>query len=64
MSDNGYLILKNYRAPRECILSKFVNVSEDGKFTSVGEESTRLAYGGMLKTRIFIASSTSYYLAR
>jgi len=29
-NDNGYLILNNYRAPKSCHLSKYVNISDDG----------------------------------
>ena len=63
-TDNGFLILKNFRQPKESLLSRYVSVSDEGNFSSVGEEATRLAYGGMLKLRISIAFSISYILGR
>jgi acyl-CoA oxidase len=32
--DNGFIIFKNIRIPRENLLNRFSNVSKDGKFTA------------------------------
>ena len=32
--DNGFIIFNQYRIPREYLLNRFSNVSEDGQFTS------------------------------
>jgi acyl-CoA oxidase len=63
-SDNGYLGFNNYRQPKDSLLSKYVSVSSEGKFESLGKDSTKLAYGGMLNLRILILFSSSYYLGK
>ncbi len=32
--DNGFILFKNFRIPRENLLNRFSNVTKDGKFQS------------------------------
>ena len=50
--DNGFLGFENVRIPRENILSRFVEVSKDGKVLQKGDP--RIFYQIMIKTRIGI----------
>jgi acyl-CoA oxidase len=43
-TDNGYLIFKNMRIPRNNMLMRFANVTPDGKFNRTGNEL--LMYAG------------------
>lgn len=63
-NDNGYLKFDNFRQPRSALLSRYVQVAEDGTFSSLGANAIKLAYGGMLNLRTFIVASVHYYLAR
>lgn len=47
--DNGYLIMKNYRIPRENMLMKYHKVSKDGTYSVTGSE--KITYATMLLIR-------------
>ncbi|XP_069107205.1 peroxisomal acyl-coenzyme A oxidase 1-like [Argopecten irradians] len=57
-NDNGFLRLHNIRIPRDYMLMRYAQVSEDGTFTS-STSSGRLTYGTMLYVRAMIVNSTS-----
>lgn len=48
--DNGYLAFNNFRVSRKAILSRYVNVTEEGIITLQG--NPKIAYGTMLLTRV------------
>lgn len=50
--DNGFMLFSNYRIPRKNLLSKFCQVSQDGKITLSGDP--RLMYAVMLCMRMWI----------
>lgn len=62
--DNGFIKFTNYRIPRENLLSKYVQVSEDGKFTSASENAIKLGYGNMLYLRLKIFFGRSIQFSR
>ena len=62
-ADNGYLKLTHFRQPRDSLLSRYVQIAENGSLTE-DANATKLAYGGMLNLRIDIYFSAHYYLAR
>jgi acyl-CoA oxidase len=48
--DNGYMILKNVRIPRENLLRKYAEVDREGNFKVKGD--LRVLYSIMLFTRV------------
>ena len=62
--DNGFLLLKNVRVPRDYMLMRYATVNEDGSFTEASPKAKQLAYGGMLNTRLDIVRDAANYLAR
>jgi acyl-CoA oxidase len=62
--DNGFIKFTNYRIPRENILSKYVQVSEDGTFTSASENAIKLGYGNMLYLRLAMFFGRSMQFSR
>ena len=50
--DNGFLGFNKHRIPRESLLSRFVNVSKEGKFSLKGDP--RITFQIMTKTRLNI----------
>lgn len=62
--DNGFCKFTQYRIPRENLLSRYVNVSEDGTFTSASENTIKLAYGNMLFLRLAIVMGRSIQFSR
>lgn len=51
--DNGYMILKNVRIPRDNLLRRYVNVDKEGTFSIKGD--LRALYGIMMFIRVGIA---------
>jgi len=51
--DNGFLIFKNVRIPRDQLLRRYVNVDRDGNFSVKGD--LRQLYGVMMFVRVSIA---------
>lgn len=63
--DNGYMKFTHFKQPKDSLLMKYVNISDDGQFTTVGgKNSTKIAFGSMLNTRISLISNMPYYLSR
>lgn len=62
--DNGFVKFTNYRIPRENLLNRYVNVSEEGEFTSASESAIRLGYGNMLYLRLMIFFGRSIQFSR
>ncbi len=63
-NDNGYLRFDNFRGPKDSLLCRYVSISDDGTFKENSKNSTRLAYGGMLKLRNGIVMTSHYYIAK
>ncbi len=63
-TDNGYLILKNFRQPQDSLLQRFVKIKSDGSFEAVNELAQRLVYGSMMNTRLGLIFGSQYYIAR
>ncbi|XP_033727591.1 peroxisomal acyl-coenzyme A oxidase 1-like [Pecten maximus] len=61
-NDNGYLILKNVRIPRENMLMRYSQVLEDG--TYVRPSNARISYGTMTLIRVGIVTTVSRCLAQ
>lgn len=59
--ENGYLILKNVRIPRENMLMKYAHVSKDGKYKVTGD--MRILYSVMLATRTNLICNLHRFLA-
>lgn len=59
--DNGYLILKNVRIPRENLMRKFVDVDREGHFSIKGD--LRTLYSVMMFIRVSIAYGCGKTLA-
>lgn len=60
--DNGYLIMKNYRIPRQMMLMKFHKVTSDGTYAITGNE--KITYATMLMTRAAIPFLSYVKLSR
>lgn len=55
--DNGFCLFNNYRVPYDCLLDKFSQVSEDGKFkTSIKNKEKRFAamFAGLIRGRFAV----------
>lgn len=62
--DNGFVKFSKIRIPRENLLSRYVQVSEDGAFTKASDGAIKLAYGNMLYLRISIFFGRSVQFSR
>lgn len=62
MKDNGFIRFDNIRVPRENMLMRYSKVSKEGLFTQRG--NPRIAYAGMLETRLGISCLFPRALAR
>lgn len=60
--DNGYLIMNNYRIPREMMLMKFHKVASDGTYAITGNE--KITYATMLMIRAAIPFLSYVKLSR
>lgn len=63
-TDNGFVKFTNYRIPRENILSRYVQVAEDGTFTTLGKDAIRLGYGNMLYLRLMMVNGRAINFSR
>lgn len=61
-NDNGFLRFDNYTIPRENMLMKFSQVSEDGTYHR--PPHSKLAYGTMVGVRVGIIGEAMHYLGR
>lgn len=62
--DNGFIKFTHYRIPKDNLLSRYVQVSDDGKFTSASEKAIRLGYGNMLYLRLGMFMGRSVQFSR
>lgn len=62
--DNGFIKFTNYRIPRDNLLSRYVQVAEDGTFTSASSDAIKLGYGNMLYLRLMIFFGRSVQFSR
>ena len=60
--DNGYMYLRNVRIPKVNLLTKYVEVSDDGDYKQVGDP--RVGYGTMMYIREAIACISPKVLAQ
>ncbi|XP_059149991.1 peroxisomal acyl-coenzyme A oxidase 1-like isoform X2 [Physella acuta] len=60
--DNGFLILKNVRIPRENMLMRYAQVQEDGTFVS--PKNDKLVYGSMTLIRAQLVGSCARALSK
>lgn len=59
--DNGFLIFKNFRIPRENLLNRFSNVTKDGKFQSNIENADKrfaVQLGSLSQGRLMIVGTS------
>jgi len=63
-NDNGYMIFKRVRVPKDALLSRYVKIKPSGEFEYGSKEAIRLMYGGMLNLRVIIVKSGFYYIGR
>jgi len=59
--DNGFMLFKNVRIPRENMLRKYIEVTREGKLVKKGD--MRTLYGIMMETRVFIVGNAPQSLA-
>ncbi|KLO15570.1 peroxisomal oxidase [Schizopora paradoxa] len=60
--DNGFARFDHYRIPRSRMLSKFAQVTKEGKY--VRPPHAKISYGGMLYIRSTMVSSAGHVLAK
>ncbi|KAL3888960.1 hypothetical protein ACJMK2_001319 [Sinanodonta woodiana] len=61
-NDNGFLLFKNYRIPRDHMLMRYAKVERDGTYTS--PPSAKLAYAPMIHVRSLIVGDAARCLAQ
>ncbi|KAF1806257.1 acyl-CoA dehydrogenase/oxidase C-terminal [Mucor lusitanicus] len=61
-TDNGYALFDNVRIPRENMLMKFAQVTNDGKY--IPPVHNKLSYGSMVKLRVDIVTDAGWKLAK
>ncbi|EMD34949.1 hypothetical protein CERSUDRAFT_116474 [Gelatoporia subvermispora B] len=61
-TDNGFARFNRVRIPRENMLSKFAQVTEDGKY--VKPPHAKLSYGGMMYIRSSMVTGAGWTIAR
>ena len=62
--DNGFVKFTHVRIPRENLLSRYVQVAEDGTFTKASDAAMKLGYGNMLYLRLAIFFGRSVQFSR
>lgn len=62
VKDNGYMIMSNYRIPRENMLSGYTEVDKDGNVTQKGDP--RMLYSVMLGIRVIILEMAWQHLSK
>ena len=50
--DNGFLRLTRFRAPKSCLLNRYISIDVEGKVKKIG--NPRRMYTGMMRTRAFL----------
>ena len=55
--ENGYMYLRNIRIPKINLLTKYVEVSDDGVYNKIGDP--RIGYGTMMHIRELISCVVS-----
>ncbi|CDW84516.1 peroxisomal acyl-coenzyme a oxidase 1 [Stylonychia lemnae] len=63
-TDNGYLIFKNFRGSKTSLLSRYVQLNDDGTFQEKIKNSGKLAFGGMLKLRVSLVDNGHRMIGR
>lgn len=61
--DNGFIIFDKYRIPRQNLLNKFSNVTEEGRFEATIESADlrfALSLGALSTGRIIVIGSGSF----
>ncbi|KAL9540072.1 hypothetical protein MBANPS3_009894 [Mucor bainieri] len=61
-TDNGYALFDNVRIPRDNMLMKFAQVTNDGKY--IPPVHNKLSYGSMVKLRVDIVTDAGWKLAK
>lgn len=52
-TDNGYIKFDHFRQPKSALLSRYVQITDDGTFSAIGgKNSSKIAFGSMLSTRL------------
>lgn len=62
--DNGFVMFDNYRIPRECLLNKHADVSEDGTYVAAIKDTNKrfsASLGALSTGRVSITSICSHY---
>jgi acyl-CoA oxidase len=60
--DNGWMMFDNFRIPRSAILSRFGDVTKEGKFVQKGD--IRMLYNAMVQTRMTIIVGVAFDLRK
>src|SRR3990167_2655222 len=60
--DNGFLKFTQYRASKNCLLSKYINVDQEGNVTKRG--NPRQMYSGMMRTRTALLTMSTNPLSK
>ncbi|CAI2361014.1 unnamed protein product [Moneuplotes crassus] len=63
-TDNGFIRFTNVRIPRENLLNRYCQVSEEGVFTKMSDSAIRLSYGNMLFLRIKFFTDRSFQFSK
>lgn len=58
--DNGYLLLKEYKVPRDNMLMRYCSVDKQGNIQKASSVATKLGYGSMLNLRVSLVSSFAW----
>jgi acyl-CoA oxidase len=58
--DNGYMVMKNIRIPRDQLLSRYVGIDREGNYEIKGD--LRVLYGVMMFIRVQIIIYSGYNL--
>jgi len=63
--DNGYLILKDYEAPLDSLLQKYIQVDQNGNVTQEKDkDAQKLTYGAMMNLRSIIVRLFTHIASR
>jgi len=49
MKDNGYLIFKDFKIPKDALLCRYTTITNEGEVKSIGDP--KIAYSVMLQIR-------------
>ncbi|CAG9334089.1 unnamed protein product [Blepharisma stoltei] len=62
-NDNGFLIFDHMRVPRECMLTRFARVNENGDYEILNPNALKILYSSMVKARVLIFGDSWYSMA-